>query len=76
MPVSKCESNGKYRIGSGACIYDTKEEAEKVWAAIRAQGKYKSKFVSCIDCNKKYTITLTNNKKPQTLCPHCGIANM
>lgn len=34
MPVIKC-SNGKYRIGSGACIYDTEEKAQSVWAAIR-----------------------------------------
>lgn len=34
MPVIKC-SNGKYRIGSGACIYDTEEKAQKVWTAIR-----------------------------------------
>ena len=35
MPVIKCQSNGKYRIGSGACIYDTEEKAQSVWAAIR-----------------------------------------
>ena len=34
MPVIKC-SNGKYRIGSGACIYDTEESAQRAWAAIR-----------------------------------------
>jgi len=39
MPVIKC-SNGKYRIGSGACIYDTQDKAEKVWKAILASGKY------------------------------------
>jgi hypothetical protein len=39
MPVIKC-SNGKYRIGSGACIYDTEEKANKVWQAILASGAY------------------------------------
>lgn len=34
MPVTKCK-NGKYKIGSGACIYDTEEKAQQVWAAIR-----------------------------------------
>ena len=34
MPVIKC-SHGKYRIGSGACIYDTEESAQRAWAAIR-----------------------------------------
>jgi hypothetical protein len=41
MPVIKC-SNGKYRIGSGACIYDTEDKATKVWTAILASGKYKA----------------------------------
>lgn len=41
MPVIKC-SNGKYRIGSGACIYDTEEKATKVWQAILASGAYAS----------------------------------
>jgi hypothetical protein len=39
MPVIKC-SNGKYRIGSGACIYNTEEKANKVWQAILASGAY------------------------------------
>jgi soluble P-type ATPase len=39
MPVIEC-SNGKYRIGSGQCIYDTKEKATEVWVAILAGGKY------------------------------------
>jgi hypothetical protein len=40
MPVYKCSSNGKYRIGSGACIYDTEQKANKVWQAILASGAY------------------------------------
>lgn len=35
MPISKC-SNGKYRIGTGSCIYDTQEKAEQVWSAIQS----------------------------------------
>lgn len=34
MPVSKCK-NGKYKIGNGACIYDTEAKAQEVWTAIR-----------------------------------------
>jgi len=45
MPVYKC-SNGKYRIGTGACIYDTHEKAAEVWAAILASGKMAAKKVS------------------------------
>ena len=40
MPVSKCESNGKWRIGSGECKYDTREKAVEVWQAILASGAY------------------------------------
>jgi len=32
--IYKC-SNGKYRIGTGSCIYDTQEKAEQVWSAIQ-----------------------------------------
>ena len=35
MPVTKCSSNGKYRIGSGSCIYETEEAAQRAWSAIR-----------------------------------------
>lgn len=35
MPVKKC-SNGKWRIGSGDCQYDTKEDAESAYAGYRA----------------------------------------
>lgn len=43
MPVIKC-SNGKYRIGSGQCIYDTEEKATKVWQAILASGEFAESF--------------------------------
>lgn len=39
MPVTEC-SNGKWRIGSGACVYDTKEKATDVWQAILASGNF------------------------------------
>jgi hypothetical protein len=58
MPVIKC-SNGKYRIGSGACIYDTEDKANKVWAAILASGAYAA------DSNKvsfDFDDTLTTDK--------------
>lgn len=42
MPVTKCASNGKYRIGNGSCIYDTEKKATEVWQAILASGKYDS----------------------------------
>ena len=36
MPVRKC-SNGKWRIGSGPCMYKTKKAAERAYAAYRAK---------------------------------------
>jgi hypothetical protein len=46
MPVIKCASNGKYRIGNGSCICDTEEKAMKVWKAILASGAYAAEKVS------------------------------
>ncbi len=43
MPVIKC-SNGKYKIGSGACIYDTEEKAIEVYQAILAGGAFAESF--------------------------------
>ena len=43
MPVIKC-SNGKYRIGSGGCVYDTEEKANQVWKAILAGGKFADSY--------------------------------
>lgn len=41
MPVHKCP-NGKYRIGSGKCQYDSKAKAEAAYKAYLAQ-KHSSK---------------------------------
>lgn len=38
MPVTKC-SNGKWRIGSGPCIYTSKEKADRAYVAYLAQQK-------------------------------------
>ena len=35
MPVTKC-SNGKWKIGSGKCMYDSKEKAEKAYKGYTA----------------------------------------
>lgn len=39
MPVRKC-SNGKYRIGSGKCMYTTKKAADKAYKAYRAKKNF------------------------------------
>lgn len=39
MPVIQC-SNGKWRVGTGDCIYDTKEKATEVYVAIISKGEY------------------------------------
>ena len=36
MPVSKC-SNGKWRVGSGPCMYNTKGNAERAYQAYLAK---------------------------------------
>jgi len=36
MPVRKC-SNGKWRVGSGPCMYTSKEKAEKAYAGYRSK---------------------------------------
>lgn len=36
MPVLKC-SNGKYRIGTGPCIYPTKEKADAAYQGYLAK---------------------------------------
>ena len=59
MPVTKCESNGKWKIGNGPCIYQTREKAVEVWTAILASGKYAA------DSNKvsyDYDDTLTKKE--------------
>ena len=43
MPVRKC-SNGKYRIGSGACQYDTRASAERAYRGYLG-AKWGKKFV-------------------------------
>jgi hypothetical protein len=55
MPVIKC-NNGKYRIGSGACIYDTEEKATEVYQAILAGGAFAESF-------NDYPEAATNNAK-------------
>ena len=45
MPVRKC-SNSKWRLGNGACVFDTKEKAIKAYQAILAQGKFEAQKVS------------------------------
>ena len=45
MPIKQC-SNGKWKIGTGDCIYDTKQKATEVWVAILAGGKFAGMKIS------------------------------
>ena len=56
MPVRQC-TNGKWRIGTGECIYDTKEKATEVWQAILASGKFAE------DSYTDYPDAASNNAK-------------
>lgn len=42
MPVKKC-SNGKYKIGSGKCMYKSKEKANAAYDAYLAKKHSKNK---------------------------------
>ncbi len=42
MPVTKCK-NGKYRIGSGKCMYDKKSDADAAYKAYLAKKHSKKK---------------------------------
>jgi hypothetical protein len=55
MPVILC-NNGKYRIGSGACIYDTEEKAIEVYQAILSGGAFAESY-------NDYPEAATNNAK-------------
>lgn len=52
MPVYKCPG-GKYRIGSGTCMYDSKEAAERAYAAYRAKKHDSGSMVNGIKRRKK-----------------------
>lgn len=41
MPVKKC--NGKYKIGSGKCMYKSKAAAERAYRAYKAKKHSKGK---------------------------------
>jgi hypothetical protein len=56
MPVKQC-TNGKWRVGTGECIYNTKEKAIEVWQAILASGKFAE------DSFTDYPEAATNNAK-------------
>ena len=43
MPVTKC-SNGKWKIGSGDCIYDSKEKAEQAYKGYLASKHEEVKY--------------------------------
>ena len=43
MPIYYCENNGKYRIGSGECIYSSHESATRAYQAYLAQENDKNK---------------------------------
>jgi hypothetical protein len=55
MPLIKC-NNGKWKVGQSACIYETREQALKVWEAILASGKYEETY-------NDYPESASNNAK-------------
>lgn len=56
MPIYYCESNGKYKIGDGECIYTTRENAVEAYRAYLAEeGEDKSKNNNAKSKNMIYT---------------------
>ena len=59
MPVEYCESNGKYRIGDGECIYTTRENAVEAYRAYLAEEGKEEKAETYND----YPEAATNNAR-------------
>ena len=62
MPIFYCENNGKYRIGSGECIYTSRDNAERAYAAYLAQESERSLELKEETYND-YPEAATNNAK-------------
>jgi HK97 family phage prohead protease len=62
MPIYYCENNGKYRIGSGECVYESRDSAERAYAAYLAQEGEKSLELKEETYND-YPEAATNNAK-------------
>ena len=65
MPVSKCP-NGKYKIGSGKCMYDSKAKAEKAYKGYMAHKhmeELKYEISSLEEDLKLISLELTKQKK-------------
>ena len=64
MPVSKCP-NGKYKIGSGKCMYDSKAKAEKAYKGYLASKREKLKYeISSLEEDLKLiSLELAKQKK-------------
>lgn len=63
MPVLKC-SNGKYRIGSGDCIYKSRASAERAYAGYRAEKYTESTLRDWINIVEQSTL---QEASPNTL---------
>lgn len=61
MPVHKC-SNGKYKIGSGECIYDSKTKAESAYKGYLASKREELKRELELELEDLKTIDLKLNK--------------
>ncbi len=61
MPVHKC-SNGKYKIGSGECIYDSKAKAESAYKGYLASKRKELKNELKLELEDLKTMDLKLNK--------------
>ena len=62
MPVLKC-SNGKYRIGSGDCVYRSKASAERAYRGYLGSTYGESAIAKTIESVDQSRTTKTTQKK-------------
>lgn len=65
MPVSKCP-NGKFKIGSGKCMYDSKAKAEKAYKGYMVKkhmNELKDELILELEDLKKIDLELKTIKK-------------
>ena len=60
-PVIRCE-NGKYKIGSGKCIYDSKAKAESAYKGYLASKREELKHELKLELDDLKTMDLKLNK--------------
>ena len=62
MPIYYCESNGKYRIGDGECVFTSRANAERAYVAYLADEEDNMKAVDTNKVSFDFDDTLTQER--------------